>query len=340
VRIGSSNDRYGTILSAQSRRKPGAAPDLMARAVAASPRPTESVLGFESSSALSRWFNRLDQFRHPYNNCAGILTPYFDYFCDHIYAPHVAVVASETPINPAVLLRGRLMKITSTRSIGAIGASVCASLVLGTFLGVFAVTSVAQSNSMTFFLTSVNPGKGADFGGLAGADRYCQSLAAAAGANGKTWRAYLSAAADGATPAVNAKDRIGKGPWHNVKGVVVAANVDELHGANNLNKQTALTEKGEIISGRGDAVNQHDILTGSTADGLLAPPASAGGESTCGNWTKSGEGSAFVGHHDRVGLNESAPMKSWNASHPTRGCGLDALKSTGGAGLFYCFAAN
>jgi hypothetical protein len=198
----------------------------------------------------------------------------------------------------------------------------------------------AQQNAMSFFLTSVNPGKGADLGGLSGADQYCQSLASSAGAGGKTWRAYLSAAASSSGPAVNARDRVGSGPWQNAKGEVIAKSVDELHGANNLNKQTAITEKGEVISGRGDAVNQHDILTGSDAEGRLAMASSAGGDTTCGNWTKSGEGSAFVGHHDRVGLNESAPMKSWNASHGSRGCSLDALKSTGGSGLFYCFAAN
>jgi hypothetical protein len=207
-------------------------------------------------------------------------------------------------------------------------------------LGAFAAHSGAQQNSMSFFLTSVNPGKGAELGGLAGADQYCQSLANSAGAGSKVWRAYLSAAATSSAPAVNARDRIGKGPWQNAKGVVIAANVDELHGTNNLNKQTALTEKGETISGRGDPVNQHDILTGSDAEGRLALAAGAGGDTTCGNWTKSGEGSAFVGHHDRQGLNESAPMKSWNASHGSRGCGLEALKSTGGSGLFYCFATN
>ena len=194
--------------------------------------------------------------------------------------------------------------------------------------------SQSSTSPMSFFLTSANPGKGGDLGGLAGADAYCQRLATSANAGGKTWRAYLSNAA----PAVNARDRIGRGPWQNVKGQMVATSVDDLHGASNkLDKQSALTEKGDIISGRGDPVNMHDILTGSTADGRLDTSAA---DTTCGNWTKSGEGSATVGHHDRIGLNESAPMKSWNASHPTRGCGMEALKSTGGAGLFYCFAAN
>jgi hypothetical protein len=192
-------------------------------------------------------------------------------------------------------------------------------------------------SKMSFFVTSANPGKGADFGGLAGAD-YCQSLAASAGAGGRTWRAYLSNSAMAGSPAVNARDRIGKGPWVNAKGEQIASSVDDLHGPNNkLTKQTALTEKGAIISGRGDPVNLHDILTGSTDDGRAISDAK---DNTCGNWTKSGEGSAIVGHHDRVGLNESPPMKSWNASHPTRGCSMDALKSTGGGGLLYCFAQN
>ncbi|OUM01318.1 hypothetical protein [Variovorax sp. JS1663] len=207
-----------------------------------------------------------------------------------------------------------------------------------------AVAALAACGSMTgssqgrmsFFLTSANPGKGADFGGLAGADGYCQSLASKVGAGGKTWRAYLSNSAMAGSPAVNARDRIGKGPWVNAKGDQVASSVDDLHGPNNkLTKQTALTEKGEIISGRGDAVNLHDILTGSTPDGRAI---SDGKDNTCGNWTKSGEGSAIVGHHDRTGLDESAPAKSWNSSHATRGCSLDALKTTGGGGLMYCFA--
>ncbi|WP_246215757.1 hypothetical protein [Microvirga makkahensis] len=192
----------------------------------------------------------------------------------------------------------------------------------------------------TFFVTSVGSGKGADLGGLEGADRHCQSLAEAAGIRGKTWRAYLSTQAAGGSAAVNARDRIGRGPWRNAKGVVIARDVADLHGpGNNLNKQTSLTEKGAMVKGRGDSPNEHDILTGSQADGT----AFAGPEDrTCGNWTKSGtDGAAMVGHHDRMGLNEEPPAKSWNASHPTRGgCSQDALKSTGGAGLFYCFAAN
>jgi len=190
---------------------------------------------------------------------------------------------------------------------------------------------------MSFFITSTNPGKGADFGGLAGADRHCQSLAAAVGAGQRSWRAYLSNSAMGGAAAVNARDRIGRGPWQNVKGEVVAANVDELHGSNRINKQTALTEKGEVVSGRGDPVNLHDILTGSLPDGRAAPPDK---DTTCGNWTQSGEGSAIVGHHDRMGLRDDEPSRSWNSSHGSRGCSLDALKGTGGGGLLYCFAAD
>ena len=197
----------------------------------------------------------------------------------------------------------------------------------------------AQGNAMTFFVTSTNPGKGADFGGLAGADKYCQTLASSAGAGSHTWHAYLSTTAAGGGTAVNARDRIGKGPWQNAKGVVVAKSVDDLHGdSNNLNKQNSISEKGEVISGRGDPVNMHDILTGSTPDGRSVTGAE---DTTCGNWTKGGpDGSAIVGHHDRMGLKDDAPSKSWNSSHPTRGCNLEGLKSTGSAGLLYCFAVN
>jgi hypothetical protein len=204
-------------------------------------------------------------------------------------------------------------------------------------LGVSLSTPAVSQNAMSFFLTSANPGQGADLGGLVGADAHCEKLAAAVKAGCKNWRAYLSTTASGSTPAVNARDRIGRGPWHNAKGMLVAASVDELHGPNMLNKETALTEKGEVVSGRGDPVNMHDILTGSAPDGRVAM---ASGDTTCGNWTQSGAGSAVVGHHDRMGLDDSAPAKSWNASHGTRGCGMDALKATGGAGLFYCFSAN
>ncbi|HSV47843.1 MAG TPA: hypothetical protein VLJ58_18785 [Ramlibacter sp.] len=195
----------------------------------------------------------------------------------------------------------------------------------------------ASSSPMSFFVTSANPGQGADLGGLAGADRHCQALAASAGAGGKTWRAYLSATSAGGSPAVNARDRIGRGPWQNANGVMIASSVDELHGENKLSKQTAVTEKGAPVNGRGDTPNTHDILTGSLPDGRVS---TAAGDTTCGNWTKSGEGSAIVGHHDRMGLDEQPPAKSWNSSHPSRGCGMDALKSSGGGGLLYCFAAN
>ncbi|MBK9518652.1 MAG: hypothetical protein IPO09_15125 [Anaeromyxobacter sp.] len=189
---------------------------------------------------------------------------------------------------------------------------------------------------MGFFVTSVGSGKGADLGGLAGADAHCQALAAAAGSKRTGWRAYLSTTAPGGAAGVNARDRIGPGPWRNARGVVVARTVDELHSpATNLTKQTALTEKGEAVSGRGDPVNQHDMLTGSDPGGLYS---TAGGDTTCANWTSSGEGSAIVGHHDRIGLADTRHMTSWNSSHGSRGCSQEALKGTGGAGLFYCFA--
>jgi hypothetical protein len=192
----------------------------------------------------------------------------------------------------------------------------------------------APQSTLGFFISSMGSGKGADFGGLAGADAHCQKLAAAAGAGSRTWRAYLSTQG---TAAVNARDRIGSGPWMNAKGVVVASSVAELHGTNNLTKQTALTEKGAVVNGRGDTPNQHDILTGSQPDGTAFAIAD---DRTCGNWTKSGEGNAMVGHHDRMGLNTEPPALSWNSSHPSRGCSDDALKGTGGAGLIYCFAAK
>jgi len=206
-------------------------------------------------------------------------------------------------------------------------------------LAALAFPALAQDSGMTFFVTSVGPGSGANLGGLAGADQHCLKLAEAAGAGSKTWRAYLSTQAEGETVATNARDRIGKGPWQNAKGVVIAKDVGELHGTNNLTKQTALSEKGEIIKGRGDQPNMHDILTGSQADGTAFP---AGEDRTCGNWTKGGtQGAAMVGHSDRIGLNDTPPAKSWNSSHPTRGgCSQEALKGTGGAGLFYCFASE
>ena len=193
--------------------------------------------------------------------------------------------------------------------------------------------------NMTFFVTSVGSGKGADLGGLDGADRHCQTLAQAAGAGGKTWRAYLSTQAAGGTPAINARDRIGRGPWQNAKGVVIARDVAQLHGDNHVDKQSALTERGEVVNGRGDTPNMHDMLTGSQSDGTAFP---AGEDRTCGNWMQSGaEGAAMLGHHDRQGLRDDAPSRSWNSSHPSRGgCSQEALRGTGGAGLFYCFAAD
>ena len=210
------------------------------------------------------------------------------------------------------------------------------------FAVVTAQPAQAQSANATFFVTSVGPGNGANLGGLTGADAYCQTLAQAAGAGAKTWRAYLSAQAADGKPAVNARDRIGKGPWQNVKGVVVAKDVADLHSAsNNLTKQTALSEKGEVINGRGDTPNRHDALTGSQADGT----AFAGGEDrTCKNWTSSTQGSAMLGHIDRIGLRDDDASKSWNSSHASRGpdggCSQADLKSTGGDGLLYCFVAN
>ena len=199
----------------------------------------------------------------------------------------------------------------------------------------FSNVAQAQQSKMTFFITSVGSGKGADLGGLAGADRHCQTLAAAAGAGNRTWHAYLSTS--GAN-AANARDRIGKGPWQNAKGVTIAANLAELHGNNNLNQQTALNEKGQTVPGRAQGPdNQHDILTGSQPDGTAV---SGGDDRTCSNWTSSGGGQAMVGHHDRMGLRDDAPSKSWNSSHPSRGCSQEALKKSGGAGLIYCFAAK
>jgi hypothetical protein len=205
-----------------------------------------------------------------------------------------------------------------------------------------APSAQAQSADMTFFVTSNGPGKGADLGGLDGADAQCQKLAQAGGAAAKTWRAYLSTQAADGKPAVNAKDRIGKGPWQNAKGVVIAKDVADLHGAaNNLTKQTALSEKGEVINGRGDTPNRHDILTGSQADGTAF---AAGDDKTCKNWTSSTQGAAMLGHADRQGLRDDEPSRSWNSSHPSRGpdggCSQADLKTTGGDGLLYCFAAN
>ena len=228
------------------------------------------------------------------------------------------------------------MKRFAPRSIVVAASSVAAATVL---LAACAGSMTSASNTgLGFFVSSTGSGRGADLGGLAGADRLCTSLATAAGAGGRTWRAYLSTQpAAGSEQAVTARDRIGTGPWRNAKGVVIANNVTELHGTNNLTKLTALTEKGEVVNASGDTPNMHDILTGSQPDGT----AIAGSvDTTCGNWTKSGEGAAMLGHHDRRGLDDSAPAKSWNSSHQTRGCGIDALKSTGSDARLYCFAAN
>src|SRR5580704_10212420 len=197
------------------------------------------------------------------------------------------------------------------------------------FASLSAAPAQAQSANTTFFVTSV------------GADKQCATLATAAGATAKTWHAYLSTQAADGKPAVNARDRIGKGPWQNSKGVMIAKDVAELHGANNLTKQTSLSEKGDVINGRGDTPNRHDALTGSQPDGTAFP---AGADRTCGNWTSSAQGAAMLGHIDRIGLRDDDASHSWNSSHPSRGpdggCSQADLRSTGGDGLFYCFAAN
>ena len=202
----------------------------------------------------------------------------------------------------------------------------------------------SQQGGMSFFVTSAGSGKGADLGGLEGADRHCQSLAKAVDSGGRTWHAYLSTTGTPRYPGVNARDRIGSGPWQNAKGVVVASNVDQLHGANNLTKETALNEKGEMVNGRTEKPNMHDMLTGSTRDGRAITSSE---DTTCSNWTTSGAGAAMLGHHDRQGLRDDDASKSWNSSHLSRpskegapGCSQAALQGTGGNGLFYCFAAN
>ena len=203
------------------------------------------------------------------------------------------------------------------------GASLCAS-----------AQAQQASKKMSFFVTSSGSGNGADLGGLAGADKICQARADSVGAGKRNWRAYLSASGD---KPVNARDRIGKGPWYNTKGEMIAQDVDDLHTGNKLSKQTALNEKGEVINGVGDKPNRHDILTGSDSQGR-AHPTSA--DTTCGNWTKSGAGAAQVGHSDRTGLTDTLPAHSWNMSHLSRGCSQDNLRSSGGDGLFYCFATK
>jgi hypothetical protein len=221
-------------------------------------------------------------------------------------------------------------------------ATLTGALLLATALGCGAAGAQQQQPqfpNMTFFVTSAPGPDGANFGGLAGADAHCQALAERAGAGSKTWRAYLSQQALDGKPAVNARDRIGRGPWVNAAGVEVAASVADLHIPERakISVETALTETGRMVMSRLFVVNYHDILTGTMADGT-APPADR--DLTCGNWSKGGEGSAMVGHHDRMGLDDSAAAKSWNASHPSRGCDNASLRRTGGNGLVYCFAAN
>jgi hypothetical protein len=221
--------------------------------------------------------------------------------------------------------------------------------------GVFVIAAVCSARSgaaqvagaqpqqpqqpMGFFLTSVGPGDGGNLGGLAGADAHCQRLAQAVGAGGRVWRAYLSVTAAAGQAPISARDRIGSGPWYNAKGALIAWNVSDLHGdvhrdRNSINKEFALNEKGLPVNGRGDTPNQHDILTGSDSHGRTVLGTAAA--TTCNNWTSNAAGSAMVGHHDRSGGGNS----SWNAAHPSRGCGQQDLVATGGAGLFYCFAAN
>jgi hypothetical protein len=210
------------------------------------------------------------------------------------------------------------------------------AMVVMTLTAVASFRVSAQQNQMSFFVTSAGSGNGANLGGLAGADKICQNLGQAAGAGNRTWRAYLSAAAAAGQPVVNAKDRIGKGPWRNAKGVVIANSVNELHSdKNNLTKETQLTEKGTVVNGRGDSPNQHDILTGSNLDGTSFP---AGEDHTCNNWTSQDAGSAQVGHHDRQG--GGANPTSWNNAHASKGCSQQNLVATGGNGYFYCFAAK
>jgi hypothetical protein len=212
------------------------------------------------------------------------------------------------------------------------------TLLSAALLAATALPAAAQSPpaEMSFFVTSANPGRGGDLGGLAGADAHCQSLAQAAGAGGRTWRAYLST--QGAN-AVNARDRIGAGPWRNARGEVIARSVADLHGeTNNLTRQTALDERGSAVNGRGEQPNNHDILTGSQEDGTAFDGSQ---DRTCRSWSHGGtEGQAMVGHHDRQGLRDDAASKSWNTSHSTRNCTMEGFRATGGAGLFYCFAAN
>jgi hypothetical protein len=217
------------------------------------------------------------------------------------------------------------------KPVAVVIASLCA-------LGATSLPAASDATNMSFFVTSVGKGDGANLGGLEGADAHCNALAKAAGSTKTSWKAYLSTTAPQGEAGVNARDRIGKGPWMNVKGEVIASSVDELHSAaSKFSKAMALTEKGETVMGRGDAKNTHDMLTGSDPQGLYS---TAGGDTTCKNWTSNAEGSAIVGHHDLMGLKDTRHMKSWNSSHGSAGCSQEALVKTGGAGLFYCFAAE
>jgi len=227
------------------------------------------------------------------------------------------------------------------------GTAFAAALTLATCLGAASghAQSATDAEKMSFFITSVGGGDGANLGGLEGADAHCASLAEAVGSS-KSWAAYLSTSmvidrssgSPEVTDGISARDRIGSGPWHNAKGEMIASDVDHLHSADaNLNLETGLDETGTPINGRGAQPNQHDILTGSDSNGHFS---TAGGDTTCGNWTSNSEGSAIVGHHDRAGLNQSRNMVSWNSAHGSAGCSAEALPRTGGAGLFYCFATN
>lgn len=213
-----------------------------------------------------------------------------------------------------------------------------AALMAGGALMVGSAAALADAGSMSFFVTSQGPGHGANLGGLEGADAHCAALAKAAGSEKTNWKAYLSTTAPGGDAGVNARDRIGNGPWQNFNGDVIANSVDELHsGKANLNKDTALTETGQKVNGRGDKPNEHDMLTGSDPMGMYS---TAGGDTTCKNWTSNAEGSAIVGHHDRMGLKETRHMMSWNSAHGSAGCTQEGLVKTGGAGKFYCFLAD
>jgi len=234
-------------------------------------------------------------------------------------------------------------KYSKTRHSVVVGAAALGIALTGSLIS---SSALAQDDAMTFFITSAGPGNGGDLGGLEGADAHCATLAAAAGSELTNWKAYLSVSAGidrsgdspKVVPGVNARDRIGAGPWKNAKGILIANDVAELHSdANALNKDTGLDENGKTVNARGDKPNKHDILTGSTPQGQYS---TAGGDTTCSGWTSSGDGSAIVGHHDRLGLSNDRHMVSWNSAHGSAGCSAEALPRTGGDGLFYCFYAG